>query len=277
MVRVLVVGDIIIDEYICGTVKKICPEAPVPVVSLLHTQFFLGGAANVANNISALGHDVHLCGLIGQDKYGKLAQEMLDKEGICYELNSTLLTTIKKRVYAKDRIMIRIDEDNFLEERCDYNYPPDVDIIIVSDYGKGTINEYTINRLWEHSAKYNIPIIVDPCLKNINLYKPAKYLKLNGSEWASLASKETPKFENIIVTLEEEGCVLHELGEPVGKLIPVTKKVPVDVAGAGDTFCAALAIQICQGWSLERSCQTANEVASEVVTRVGICVPSEKI
>lgn len=276
--KIAVVGDLILDKYMFGNMNRISPEAPAPIVSLISSRYYLGGAANVANNIKAMGHEVKLFTIIGKDKYQSYATEMLEKENIPYEFSETFITTLKRRIVVQDRLIMRIDDDNFFPEEANFTLPTDVDFIIVSDYGKGTINKYTLAKIWEHAEKNSIPIIVDPCIKNMDLYGTGFLLKLNDKEWAQVDhNKALHDFEYVIVTMGDQGCIIHSSVEPDGILIPVVREYPVDPAGAGDTFCAALAIALAKGINMEEACSIANECAASVVTKVGICVPEIKV
>lgn len=275
--KIIVVGDLIIDKYVYGSVKKICPEAPVPIVNVMNSAWYLGGASNVARNIKSLGHEPYFISLVGDDKYGRGAMEMLDKEEIPHQLHPTMMTTVKKRIIGNNHIMLRVDEDNFVDEHIDLDLPPAYKhFIVVSDYGKGAINAYTIPQIWAFAKANSIPILLDPYPKNYSLYPPTKYIKLNGLQWSQIDKKEAlSRFENIIVTLGEEGCIIiNKDGE---NLVGGYKEVALDPSGAGDTFAAILAVCLAKRWKLDNACDHANLGASQVVKRMGIHVPDLRI
>ena len=293
---ILVIGDLMIDHYIWGDATRLSPEAPVPIVNVKNESTTLGGAANVAQNLVALGAKVTLGGIIGNDAFGKKLIEILDSESIATDAilkDNNRPTTVKTRVVAGSHQLVRVDReitDPILSELEDElvnkldHYINEADIVLFSDYGKGLFSENLTQRLIRLSKEKQKKVIIDPKGLNYEKYKGAFIIKPNRKELADAAKTEKIKtiddlqkaakvifrqtgVEYLIVTLSEEGMVI--LDELAYKLLPVKATAVFDVTGAGDTVLATMAYFIASGLSIEESCELANHAAAIVIRRVG--------
>jgi D-beta-D-heptose 7-phosphate kinase/D-beta-D-heptose 1-phosphate adenosyltransferase len=291
-----------LDKYIIGSVDRISPEAPIPIVKVTEEKNIPGGASNVANNIASLGGKVRLLGYVGDDVSGILLKKKLREISIdCSGLITAKNPTIQKiRVMAGQQQLVRIDyentkhfdsydvvsEDNLC--RAIESSVPDVDIIIVSDYAKGCINEKIMDCLKYNSKKQRIALLIDPKLSNKHLYKDCFLIKPNQKETEELsgikldsASEEDlisagrkimEEFSsNVLITRGSKGMTLfeNEKGRNEYFTIPTKAKEVCDVSGAGDTFMSALALSIGSGASLVESAEIANHAAGIVVGKIG--------
>lgn len=293
---ILVIGDLMIDHYIWGDATRLSPEAPVPIVNVKNESTTLGGAANVAQNLVALGAKVTLGGVIGSDAFGKKLIEILDSEGIATDAilkDSRRPTTVKTRVVAGSHQLVRVDREvtdpvlNELEDelvdKLDH-YINEADIVLFSDYGKGLFSEGLTQRLIKLSKEKQKKVIIDPKGLDYEKYKGAFIIKPNRKELADAAKTEKIKtiedlqkaakvifnqtgVEYLIVTLSEEGMVI--LDKLAYKLLPVKATAVFDVTGAGDTVLATMAYFIASGLSIEEACELANHAAAIVIRRVG--------
>lgn len=259
---VLVIGDIMLDSYIWGSVDRISPEAPVPIVRVRKRDFRLGGAANVALNVQALGAKPILCALIGDDDAGNklldcLDQQRMSKEGIVVSKNRP--TTVKTRLIASHQHVVRVDEESdqeLLKDEEDQlvkqiqQLIDECDAIIFEDYDKGVISASLIDKTIVMATKKNIPTIVDPKKRNflsykgVTLFKPnlkelREGLKLDidaGDEGQVEQAVEKLKQildSGVMVTLSEHGVYIDYQSEQ--KKFPAHKREIADVSGAGDT------------------------------------------
>ncbi len=294
--KVLVVGDLILDKYLWGDVERISPEAPVPVVDVKKETVNLGGACNVAWNISALNGNVYIAGVVGHDENGKILHFLLEEKGI----NPVLIkdkdrpTTEKTRIIAVSQQLIRIDrekkvplsseiEDQILNEID--NIINDVDVVIVSDYGKGVITKKVMDFLREEGK----PIFVDPKPKNINLYKKITIMTPNKKEAYQSAQVDYDipvesvgeiimnklGTEHLLITLGAEGMMLFNKDKITR--IPAKAKKVFDVTGAGDTVISVLALSRAAGGDWEESASLANYAAGYVVGEIGTAVVNQEI
>ena len=293
---ILVIGDLMIDHYIWGDATRLSPEAPVPIVNVKNESTTLGGAANVAQNLVAMGANVTLGGLIGNDTFGERLVEILESEGIATDAiikDAQRPTTVKTRVVAGSHQLVRIDRevtDPVLSELEDElvnqldHYINEADIVLFSDYGKGLFSEGLTQRLIKLANGKEKKVIIDPKGLNYEKYKGAFIIKPNRKELAEAAKTERIKniddlqkaskvifkqtgVDYLIVTLSEEGMVI--LDELTYKLLPVKATAVFDVTGAGDTVLATIAYFIASGLSIEESCELANHAAAIVIRRVG--------
>ena len=300
-VRILVIGDIIVDQFIWGTVSRISPEAPVPVVNVNREEFLLGGSANVLKNIYSLGGTGALCGIIGDDAMGEQLQELVRNlpstvEGI---VRGERPTTVKARVIAQGQQVVRFDREKTgvlskgpLEQMIGFleRHLADFDAVIVSDYSKGVINEPFMIRLHQlrndimQSESRKLPLIVDPKPANIHRFVGATVITPNHHE-ASLMSgieihgdtellaaarhiKEDIGCEAVLITRGEAGMALL-LEDDSFVTIPTMAKEVYDVTGAGDTVAATLALGLGAGCSMTDAAVMANYAAGVVVGKVG--------
>jgi rfaE bifunctional protein kinase chain/domain len=294
--NILVIGDLMIDHYVWGDATRLSPEAPVPVVNVKSESTTLGGAANVAQNLIALGAKVTLGGLVGNDVSGEQLIDILKQEGIdtCAIIKDpTRPTTVKTRILAGSHQLVRVDrevtdavstalEDEMLDRLS--SCIEQADIVLFSDYNKGLFSPALTQRLIAAINNQDKKIIVDPKGFNYTKYKDAYIIKPNRKELAEAAKAEKIKsiddlqqaaktiFEQtgaayLVVTLSEEGMAI--VSELTYKLLPVKATEVFDVTGAGDTVLAAMAYFMASGLNVEESCELANHAAAIVIRRVG--------
>jgi len=298
-VPVLVIGDVMLDHYLSGDVERISPESPVPVVHVSEERHLLGGAGNVARNIAALGGDVRLVSVIGEDDPGRVVQELLSREGIKGSLvvEKRRMTTIKTRIIARNQQMIRVDreesrglEGKSLEalEAILRKEASGCAVILVSDYGKGVICRKLMDAIRGLRSETAGPIVlVDPKVVNAHLYSGVDLLTPNAKEAGEMAGLKAAGRDGVIkaglaifkklrcrqlcVTLGSEGMAVFE--RP-GKVIhvPTVARNVFDVTGAGDTVIAVLALAMGAGLDLPKACVLANYAAGIVVAQVGTAV-----
>jgi D-beta-D-heptose 7-phosphate kinase/D-beta-D-heptose 1-phosphate adenosyltransferase len=288
--RVLVVGDLMLDQYWYGNSKRISPEAPVPVVHVRKNELRPGGACNVALNISALGAQVNLLGLTGADDNAEKLQNLLEGNGIechfqrCPEQD----TCVKLRVIAQHQQMIRLDfEDEFQCVEKDTMFEhykaqlADADIVVLSDYNKGTLSN--VDQLIELARSQNKAVIVDPKGSNFDKYSGATLITPNRSEFEAVAGTfndnasleqqglafcERLMLDAILVTRGEEGMTLLRHDGPAVHL-PTHAREVFDVTGAGDTVVATLATAMAVGMNKKDAMYLANIAAGLVVRKLG--------
>lgn len=296
---ILVVGDIIMDQYIWGNVSRISPEAPVPVVDVKEESYLLGGAANVLNNIISLGGKAMVCGVIGHDDIGRMIIHELrireiDTGGIIVE--SDRPTTIKTRIVAHSQQVVRYDR----EKKEDINKSSreiikgylknklfEIDGIIISDYYKGVVTKELVKEIISIVNNRGLPILADPKVGHFDLYEGLTLITPNifeastGSgvsihdnkslEMAGMALIEKLRCKATLITRGEEGMTLIEDNREVTYIPAVAKKV-FDVTGAGDTVIGVMALAIAAGATLKESAIIANHAAGIVVGKVGTAV-----
>ena len=297
--KILVVGDLILDEYIWGNVNRISPEAPVPILETRSENLALGGAANVANNLVGLGCEVHLCGAIGQDEKGdKLLKTIHDRsiqtEGIFRFVHRP--TTSKIRVIAHNQQILRIDkeDDRPITEKTEQKLIqyinqviPGMDGIICSDYQKGLLTDKVINAIMHRAQKSKKPVIVDPKSSDFSLYKGATVITPNEREVArSVPIKirddedlgraaeyllNLTRAQAILVTRGKDGMSLYQNKEKLVSIPTVAKEV-FDVTGAGDTVISVFGMAVFMGFDYQEAAWLSNMAASVVVGKVGTAV-----
>lgn len=294
--NVLIVGDVMLDRYWWGSVSRISPEAPVPVVNLDNTSLVSGGAANVAANVVGLGAVPHLVGVIGDDTEGKLLIEILTKENISpnfLKIIQKRRTTTKTRIVAHSQQIARVDqetkneinsnEEAFLWETLSQLLSR-VQVIIISDYGKGVITQNISQRLITTAKANNQLIIIDPKGKNYQKYRGATMLTPNRFEAAEVSEltdynqKSIEKagykmlndfeLESMLITQGEDGMTLF-LKKERAEHLTVTARNVYDVTGAGDTVVACIACAVGIGMDFLEAAKFANIAAGLVVERVG--------
>ena len=294
--NILVIGDIMLDMYIVGDSNRLSPEAPVPVVNVQHIQGVLGGAANVANNLSSIGVNVHLCGLLGND--GDMYNEVrnlliladINHKGVVTDSSRT--TTVKTRVMSGNQQIVRYD----VEDTHEYNggkltdsiiKHDNLDAIIISDYGKGVITD---DLMWfTYISRVGVPIIVDPNINNYAYYKNrAHTITPNTNEALEFHKDENLNVvgfkmvedlgcKNVIITKGKDGLCIYD-NKNRNKEIKVSEAKQVfDVSGAGDTFTSVYTVGIALGLSVFESSTMANEAAGKVVCDVGTSVIGDRI
>ena len=299
--RILVIGDLILDEFIWGTVSRISPEAPVPVVWAKRESFMPGGACNVANNIVALGAKAYIAGTIGDDEHGAILKGEIESKGID---TSTILadpnrqTTLKMRVVAHHQQVVRIDKETVepLKEEIVLkmagrvkNLIKDVDAVIIEDYGKGVITPRLLKAVVPLAKRMNKVVAVDPKEEHFSYYKGVNLITPNTQE-AERASGVEIKDEGslfragekilkrmacgiVLVTLGENGmCIFKRGSRP--KHIPTIAQEVFDVSGAGDTVIAVYTLSLISGADPTQAAHIANCAAGIVVGKVGTATVS---
>lgn len=295
-VKVLVFGDIMLDRYWWGSVSRISPEAPVPVVRLDKTTLIAGGAANVAANVAGLGAEPFLVGVIGNDEEGKCFPSILAESNISADFlveAKNRPTTVKTRVVAHSQQIVRLDretnedlssEDEILIWGKIESVLEEIQIIIISDYAKGILTESLLARLIRTAKSKNTKVLVDPKGKNYLKYKGATLLtpnkkeaaeacKLeeNGKNLVEVAGKQLIaeiETESILITKGEDGMTLFEKNKKPLNLKALARDV-YDVTGAGDTVIATLAVALGAGASTAKAAELANIAAGLVVEQIG--------
>jgi len=300
--RIAVVGDMMLDGYFWGDVKRISPEAPVPVLEVEDEFFRFGGAANVALNVLTLGGIPVPIGIIGDDTYGQIFSSLLkerkiDGEGIIIDKERP--TTTKTRVIAGNQHVVRIDKEskayisNEIEDKMSIflaNIIGSLDGIILQDYNKGILSPSLITKIISLANKKNILITVDPKFDNFFEYKNVTVFKPNRKETETVlgrrikddkdissAGKELLNklnSEYVLLTLGEGGIAVFEKGDSERRMPTKARKV-ADVSGAGDTVISTLTIALASGADIYEACYLANYAAGVVCGEVGI-VPIEK-
>lgn len=268
--KVLVIGDVMIDAYIWGTVSRISPEAPVPVVNVKNREKRMGGAANVALNLQSLGAEPILCAVLGDDEEANIFEDLLKKRNIPAKgiiRSKDRITTIKERVLSGSQHLLRVDSEsleplNQQEETLILQKISDlvseVDVIVFEDYDKGTINAQIIQDTVEKASALGKPVVVDPKKNNffdykgVDLFKPnLKELKegmnvnFDHSNEAALRTqtqllRERLSCKMVMTTLSEKGVYIQSEKEDF--LIPAYKRSISDVSGAGDTVISIAAL-----------------------------------
>lgn len=291
--RVLVVGDVMLDQYWRGDTRRISPEAPVPVVKVLHNDVVAGGCANVAMNASALGAQVGIVGLIGEDEAGDQLDALLVTAGISpYWVRSERVTTIRKlRVMSRQQQLIRLDFEQTPDPSIAEGvllkvaqYLPEYDILVISDYAKGTL--VAVQEMIQLAKQLGKPVFIDPKGTDFNRYRGATLIKPNLSEFqaivgqvhsdASIAQAGTDlltrlELSALLVTRSEAGMTLITVDQPAQHL-PTQALEVFDVTGAGDTAMATLAVSVASGLTLPAAVRLANAASGLVVKKLGTSV-----
>ncbi len=298
--RILVLGDVIVDQFIWGAVSRISPEAPVPVVNVTREEYLLGGSANVLKNIYSLGGRGAICAVIGRDPMGERLTDLVRQlqapvDGL---FRGDRITTVKSRVVAQGQQVVRFDREEgsplagaVVEEMGDYleRSLPDFDAVVVSDYAKGVVNEslmIRLHRLRREAAGNGaaLPLVVDPKPANLHRFVGATVITPNNLEAGLMSGMEIRTDEQllaavtsirdeidseaVLVTRGEAGMALFE-GDGEMITIPTTAREVFDVTGAGDTVAATLALGLATGCSMRDAAILANHAAGIVVGKVG--------
>jgi rfaE bifunctional protein kinase chain/domain len=298
--RLLVVGDVMIDEYISGDARRVCPEAPVPVVESSRRWCVPGGAANAAANASALGGAVTLGGATGDDPAaGELARAVrvtgVDPAGLVPD--GTRPTTTKLRVLARGQQVIRVDTETLAPLASESaqklaawaeRFAAESDAVLLSDYGKGVVGAELAERVIGAARRAGRPVVVDPKGRNPRRYAGATVVKPNLSELADLTERPVATLSDlvetgtrladglpgtaILVTRGSDGMVLFRSGDPARLLSAAPARRVYDVTGAGDTAAATLVLALAAGLSIETAARLANAAAGVAVCKVGTAV-----
>ena len=291
--KITVIGDVMIDWYLHGESSRISPEAPVPVVNFKESKFQLGGAANVANNLKHLEIEPFLIGAIGKDHFGSKLKEHLKGENINFNLLSevSFQTICKQRLMSSNQQLARIDYEQYFHASKLNNIfntfiknIAKTDLIIVSDYGKGTI--FNATKLIQSARKLKKKILIDPKGKDFTKYKGANLITPNKSEFENIMGKVSSKkdlqkkakkmlehlnLESLIVTLGSEGMyVLTQSNKKIKEeFIDAYPQEVFDVSGAGDTTISALGAALSEGKDIFSAAEFANFAASISVSKLG--------
>ena len=294
--KVLVVGDIMVDQFIWGKVSRISPEAPVPVVKVTAESLLLGGCANVLNNVFSMGGRVAISGIVGSDNMGswlidKLREMNIDTAGIIVERERP--TIVKTRVVAHSQQVVRFDREDkspvardSLQRIIKYieSMKDDLGAIIISDYNKGVFSEELIRGIREITSRSGIILCIDPKQSDFSIYRGCDLITPNHQEMGRALGME---FENsdditkggrtlireydfgaVLVTRGEEGMSLFE-NDGVVTHIPTVAREVFDVTGAGDTVIGVFALCVAAGATLKEASVLSNHAAGIAVGKVG--------
>jgi D-glycero-beta-D-manno-heptose-7-phosphate kinase len=299
--NILIVGDMILDRYILGKVNRISPEAPVPVVDVTSESYMLGGAANVANNIIALGGNVTVSGVIGKDRPGDVVRELLAEAGIRSDglIEDNRPTTVKARVIAQNQQVVRFDREDCrkldgkpLAEFLEYirKSLPQFDAVIISDYRKGVVSAPLVKAIVKFARQNKTFVAVDPKVGHFHLYKNVSIITPNimeASQGSGIEIRDESSLlragrallaklacKSVLITRGEEGMSLFEREGRSVRIthIPTVAVKVFDVTGAGDTVIAAFTLAHVAGASLHDSAIISNHAAGIVVGEVGAAV-----
>ncbi len=303
--KVLVVGDLILDRYLFGKVNRISPEAPVPIVDVVSESFLLGGSANVANNIIALGGRVAVAGIIGKGTAGKVLQNLLAENGIetAGIVEDKRPTTVKTRVIAHNQQVVRFDKEDrrkiegkslaglmaYLKKAI-----PEHGAVVISDYKKGVITAAIVSAIMKYAKQNTTFVAVDPKVGHFHFYKKVSLITpnlLEASQGSGVEIRDEKSLlkagkalvfrlgcKSVLITRSEDGMTLFKKipGERSisAEHFPTVAKKVYDVTGAGDTVIAAFALSVAAGASLEKATVIANHAAGIVVGEVGTATAS---
>ncbi|MBI5238198.1 MAG: D-glycero-beta-D-manno-heptose-7-phosphate kinase [Deltaproteobacteria bacterium] len=303
--KVLVIGDLIMDHFIWGKVKRISPEAPVPVVEVTSESLMLGGSANVVNNISSLGGRSFVTGVVGEDADGRNLLRLLREKGIPCSgivIDRKRPTTIKTRVIAHSQQVVRFDREkkDGIEQdtakkvlNCITRAARAADVVIISDYAKGLISSPLVEETVRECRRFGKPLLIDPKVEHFDYYKGAAMVTPNNIE-AALASgvdidgpdslKKAGETllkrlgcEALLITRGERGMSLFEAFDADSRQtdIPTVAQEVFDVSGAGDTVIAVLALAMASDASYKEAAVLANFAAGVVVGKIGTAALTE--
>jgi len=296
--RVLVVGDLMLDEFIWGKVSRISPEAPVPVVWVQRESLMPGGAANVANNIRALGGQVTVAGVVGDDRWGglllkELSSRAIDAGGV---LTVRRPTTVKTRVIAHHQQVVRVDREHSeplasrtISQLIDFvtKQLERVEAVVIEDYGKGLITRPLLEAVIPAARTRGKVVTVDPKEDHFELYRGVSAITPNRAEaseavgWELSGDADVRRagtqllrrldVEAVLITLGEDGMHLFER-DGRDLRIPTVAKEVFDVAGAGDTVIATFTLALASGATMAQAARLANQAAGIVVGKLGVAV-----
>jgi len=300
--RVVVLGDVMLDEFIWGDVTRISPEAPVPVVSIKRESTHLGGAANVLANIMAIGASGNVVGVVGRDAAAEKVRESLRKDG-GVQTDAMLIaddkrpTTIKTRIIAHNQMVVRADREHRgpvngnIESQVVEAVTraiADAHALVISDYDKGVITPRILAEVLP-GAYDKMPVLIDPKMRNFASYRPATLLTPNHHEALRVTNLEEDSddalssaarsirkrlgCDAVLITRGEHGMMLLE-GEHDPVFVKTAAREVFDVTGAGDTVIATLAVALAGGASMTEAAVLANHAAGIVVGKLGTATAS---
>lgn len=301
--RVAVIGDLMLDRYVWGSVSRISPEAPVPVLEVESESARLGGAANVANNIKALGAEPIPFGIVGADSAGDALRQILDEMNLPREgviTDTERLTTVKTRVIAHSQHVVRMDHETKRDISSDLvnevikvlvSMKDGLDAILLEDYNKGMLTKELVAQVIDFARKNDKVVSVDPKqgnffeYRNVTVFKPnrkeaegALGISAGTDEQAETAARELKKrlgCENVLLTRGEKGMTLVDKDGSVLHFPTKARKV-ADVSGAGDTVISTLTVALVSGATVTEAAAIANHAGGLVCGEVGIA-PVEKL
>ena len=304
--EIIVIGDIMLDHFVKGSVSRISPEAPVPVVNVESEDFVAGGAGNVAVNLAVLGARPTIISITGQDIKGSILAQFLKDKGVNTEyitIDSARPTTQKVRIVAERQQVVRVDRES--KEKltpqtakiCMQNFKKALKKakgVVMSDYGKGMLSDHNIHEIIALCNAKKIPVCVDPKIDNFLKYKNITCMTPNTKEaWEGMGlppKKEDAaildlgkkilkalKAKSILITRSAQGMTLFEQGKRIKTTtIKATAKEVFDVTGAGDTVISVLTLALACGATLQEAAFIANEAAGLVVAKLGTACVSPK-
>lgn len=303
--KILIIGDVGLDEYVLGQVRRISPEAPVPVLEVEEEDKRLGLAANVAQNVASLGGEAMLVSVVGEDTGAQLLRDLFQKSGVSWDymiVDKARPTTRKTRVMAKHHHLVRVDYElrKYLSAEAEARLIETVeknvgqaDCVVIEDYAKGVISKNVVEKVAAICKKHQKKLMVDPHRNNpgsfyqgVDLIKPNydEAVVLTGMDFDDLRDNPNKVIEvgralqkitgakEVVLTRGKDGMTIFS-GDEITEVPTYARKV-FDVTGAGDTVIAALSLGLVSGLSLVNSCMLANYAAGVVVGKVG-CVPCE--
>lgn len=301
--RIVVYGDVMLDEFVWGDVTRISPEAPVPVVEIRRESVHLGGAANVLSNLRALGVRSSLVGVVGQDRAGERVRAELRESGALDAEENLIVdvsrpTTVKTRIIAHSQLVVRADRerraplDATVEERVVATLRRllrGADALVVSDYDKGAVTPAALDEVLPAADAAGVPVLIDPKIRNFDSYRPATLVTPNHHEALKVTNTDDDTDEgmtraarlirerlgcrSVLITRGERGMMLlEEDGEPT--YVPTAAREVFDVTGAGDTVIATLAASVAAGATLAEAAMLANHAAGIVVGKLGTATAS---
>jgi D-beta-D-heptose 7-phosphate kinase/D-beta-D-heptose 1-phosphate adenosyltransferase len=298
-IRALVIGDVMLDRFVYGSIKRISPEAPVPIMTIRHHADMPGGAGNVVRNLAALGAGSIILGVVGDDSWG---QSLTEQFGKIPGLRSGLVvdecreTTVKTRYVAEGQQVLRADRETLFPLSPDIERQllaayrtalAEADIVILSDYGKGVLSETVVRPIISMARSADKRVIVDPKARSFERYRGATLLKPNRGELQAASDSECETDEQIeeacrklinhgdcemmVVTRGKDGMSVVPAHGPAVHLRTAAREV-FDVSGAGDTVAATLALALAAGAGIEEACSLANVAAGIVVGKRGTAI-----
>jgi rfaE bifunctional protein kinase chain/domain len=296
--RILVLGDLMLDRYIWGDVSRISPEAPVPVVEVRKSTSCLGGAGNVGRNLTGLGADPLVVGVVGDDEEGVWVKRHVG-EGRGVFIDPARPTTVKMRIIAQSQQVVRVDQekkkavaDEIRKKIVRLIKREDYEGIVISDYNKGIVTKALTEQILPFAREKGIPVFVDPKIENFAFYSPVTFMAPNHHEAEHIvghacqtdadierAGREILsiiKSDYLIIKRGEQGMSIFEKGRPPLHIPTIAREV-FDVTGAGDTVIATASLALLAGATIREAAVLANAAGSVVVGKIGTaaCTPEE--
>ena len=288
--NILVIGDIMLDKYSHGSVSRISPEAPVPIVDIKKIIFKPGGASNVAKNLSALGMNVTLLGITGDDPELKELIKVLRHTNIKFDpvKDINIRTSLKSRIIGNDQHLIRLDHEDKNKSNMHQElykkvtrYEKDADVIVMSDYDKGVVKPVS-EKVIKFANQNSIRVVIDPKGIDYSMYKGAYMIKPNELEFTTIVGESKNKNEmikkgkqlmkdlglkSLLLTLGKNGMILFSKDSVL--TFPTSQKDVYDVTGAGDTVISVIAASLASNKTLKKSCELANVAAGLSIQHLG--------